>query len=220
MNKNTKRLVESALLLAIATSLELISKALAFELPFGGTITLASMLPVILISYKYGLKWGFLSAFVYSLIQMALGARVISAMFLPGEDQMVLWQALCVCLLDYIVAYTILGIGGFMRKRTKSTVLALVLGVPVALTLRYLVHILSGFIFYGAWAEWFFSQEGFYAIGQKILETFSGAGLSLIYSVFYNGLYMVPEIILTSIVAAVLGSVSAVKKLIAPVDEP
>lgn len=54
---STKRLTESALLLAIAVVLELVSKLLGLELPFGGTITLASMFPVVLISYRYGVKW-------------------------------------------------------------------------------------------------------------------------------------------------------------------
>ncbi len=56
-------------------------------------------------------------------------------------------------------------------------------------------------------AEWFFSQEGFYKIGESILGKYSGTALSIVYSVFYNGLYMVPEIIITTVVAAILGNV-------------
>ena len=66
------------------------------------------------------------------------------------------------------------------------------------------MHIISGAIFFGAWAEWFFSQDNFYKIGEKILSTFSGAGLAFIYSVFYNGLYMIPEIIITAIVTPIV----------------
>ena len=54
------------------------------------------------------------------------------------------------------------------------------------------------------WAEWFFTQEGFYAIGSKILNTFSGTGLSIVYSLFYNALYMFPEIIITAIVTPIV----------------
>lgn len=203
----TKRLTESALLLAIAVVLELVSKLLGLELPFGGTITLASMFPVVLISYRYGVKWGLLSGFTYSLLQMIMGAKVVSAMFLPGEDQMAVWQAIRVCLLDYVLAYTILGVGGMFKGKFKKPALELALGVFVALLLRYIVHIISGAIFYGAWAEWFFSQEGFYKIGESILGKYSGTALSIVYSVFYNGLYMVPEIIITTVVAAILGNV-------------
>ena len=205
--QSTVRLVESALLIAIAAVLELISKALGLELPFGGTITLASMFPIVLIAYKYGTKWGLLSGFTYSLVQMLLGAKTVSAMFLPGDDQMVLWQAICICLLDYVLAYTLLGLGGIFKVKFKKPAAELALGAFVALLLRYLVHIVSGAIFYGAYAEWFFTQEGFYSIGEKILGTFSGSSLAIAYSIFYNGLYMAPEIILTAVVAASLGSV-------------
>lgn len=205
--QSTVRLVESALLIAIAAVLELISKTLGLELPFGGTITLASMFPIVLIAYKYGTKWGLLSGFTYSLVQMLLGAKTVSAMFLPGDDQMVLWQAICICLLDYVLAYTLLGLGGIFKGKFKKPAAELALGAFVALLLRYLVHIVSGAIFYGAYAEWFFTQEGFYSIGEKILGTFSGSSLAIVYSIFYNGLYMVPEIILTTVVAAILGSV-------------
>ena len=207
MNDKTRRLVESALLIAIATVLEILSKVAGLELPFGGTITLASMFPIVLIAYRHGVKWGLLSGFTYSLIQMLLGAKTVSAMFLPGDDQMILWHAICVCLLDYVLAYTLLGLGGIFRGKFKKPVVGLVLGVIVALSIRYLVHIVSGAIFYGAWAEWFFTQEGFYSIGAKILEKFSGTGLAIVYSVFYNGLYMIPEIIITTVVALILGSI-------------
>lgn len=217
MKKNsTVRLVESALLIAIAAVLEMVSKMLGLELPFGGTITLASMFPIVLISYRHGVKWGLLSGFVYSLIQMLMGMKVVSAMFLPGDDQMILWQAICVCLLDYVVAYTVLGFGGCFKNKIKNPAVALLLGTIVALCLRYLVHIISGAIFYGAWAEWFFTQEGFYAVGEKILNKYSGTSLAVVYSVFYNGLYMIPEIIITSVVAFFLGlvpQISGVKKI-------
>ena len=205
--QSTVRLVESALLIAIAAVIELVSKTLGLELPFGGTITLASMFPIVLIAYKYGTKWGLLSGFTYSLVQMLLGAKTVSAMFLPGDDQMVLWQAICICLLDYVLAYTLLGLGGIFKGKFKKPAAELALGAFIALLLRYLVHIVSGAIFYGAYAEWFFTQEGFYSIGEKILGTFSGSSLAIVYSIFYNGLYMVPEIIITTVVAAILGSV-------------
>ncbi len=205
--QSTVRLVESALLIAIAAVIELVSKTLGLELPFGGTITLASMFPIVLIAYKYGTKWGLLSGFTYSLVQMLLGAKTVSAMFLPGDDQMVLWQAICICLLDYVLAYTLLGLGGIFKGKFKKPAAELALGAFVALLLRYLVHIVSGAIFYGAYAEWFFTQEGFYSIGEKILGTFSGSSLAIVYSIFYNGLYMIPEIIITTVVAAILGSV-------------
>lgn len=197
----TKKLVTSALLIATATVLSLIQP---ISLPFGGGITAASMMPIVLCAFIFGAKSGLFAAFIFSLLQLALGGKAISAMFMPGDGQMVLWQAVIVCLSDYIVAYTVIGLGGIFKNKMKSEEMAICLGSGFALLLRYIVHIISGAIFYGAWAEWFFSQEGFYKIGQTILENFSGSLLSIIYSVFYNGLYMIPEIIITMIITPVI----------------
>lgn len=71
------------MLLALAIVLELISKAIIPEMPFGGQVTLVAMLPVVLISYRYGVKWGFVSGFCYALLEMALGAKTVSAAFQP-----------------------------------------------------------------------------------------------------------------------------------------
>jgi thiamine transporter len=89
---------------------------------------------------------------------------------------------------------------------------ALVLGCVVALAARYLCHIVSGAIFYGAWAEWFFTLDGIYEmIGKGILATFQGNMLALLYSVVYNGCYMIPEMILTPLVAAFVWRIPALK---------
>ncbi|HCC36102.1 MAG TPA: energy-coupled thiamine transporter ThiT [Ruminococcaceae bacterium] len=212
-NTKTLRLVESALMIAIAAVLELVSKALGLELPFGGTVTIFSMLPIVLVSYRHGVKWGLLTGAAYSFVQMLMGFKVVSALFMPGGDSyMVLWKALLICLLDYVVAYTVLGFGGVFRKKIKKPWLALLLGVMAALLLRYLVHIISGAIFYGEWAEWFFTDGSSAlpaAFRQWVMSGFSGAGLAVVYSVVYNGLYMIPEIILTSAAAVIVGKIPA-----------
>lgn len=193
----TKKLITSAMLIALATVLSVLQP---FQLPFGGGITVASMMPIVIIAFVYGTKAGLFSGFVFSLLQMLLGAKTVAAFFMPGDSQMVLWQAVCVCLLDYIVAYTVLGFGGIFKGKIKSDAASVCIGSVFALMLRYIVHIVSGAIFFGAWAEWFFTQDGFYAIGETIMQTFSGASLAWIYSIFYNGLYMLPEIVITAIV--------------------
>ena len=120
-------------------------------------------------------------------------------------------MAVAILIIDYLVAYTVLGFGGVFRKKIKNKTLALALGTALALFLRYVAHIISGFIFYGAWAEWFFSQENFYSIGGWILNSFSGQGLAFVYSVFYNGLYMIPEIIITVIAAVGISRIPLIK---------
>ena len=187
------------------------------NLPFGGGFTVASMLPIIIVSYMYGVKWGLFTSAVYSLIQIVMdlylgkGSTII-ALFMPnGEDFMGYGAAVAILIIDYFVAYSVLGFGGVFRKKIKNKALALSLGVVIALSLRYLAHIVSGFIFYGAWAEWFFSQENFYSIGGWILNSFSGKALALIYSVFYNGLYMIPEILITVVAAIAVSKIPIIK---------
>ena len=214
MKENKKRIEAitlSAIMLAFALSISAICAVLPFlNLPFGGGFTIASMLPVILIAYMYGTKWGILTAFVYSVLQMLLGFNTVSAFFLPGDSQMLWWKAVLVLFIDYVIAYTVLGFGGVFRKK-YGTRKALVLGSALAISLRYIAHIISGAIFFGTWAEWFFTQEGFYAWGEKILENFSGNGLALIYSIIYNGTYMIPEIIITAIAAALIVRIPQIK---------
>lgn len=209
-------LVECAMLIAVAVVLELIPKFAGFELPFGGTITIMSLLPIALASYRNGLKWGFITAFVYSLMEMILGAKTIAGLFMPGDEYRVLWKALLICFIDYILAFTVLGIGGIFRKIIKKPALALVLGTATAIALCYFCHVLSGALFYGAWAEWYFTQDAFTKIfgtfGEKILTTFSGAGLAWVYSAFYNATYMLPELVSSVIGAAVVGSIPVLVK--------
>ena len=115
-------------------------------------------------------------------------------------------NALSVCVLDYIVAYTALGFASVFKGKMKKDTSAVVAGTLFALCLRYIVHIISGTIFFGSWAGWFFTQEGFYSIGAIIMNNFSGLSLSIIYSIFYNGLYMIPEIIITTILTPIVYS--------------
>ena len=209
MQSKTKRITESAMLLAIAIVLELVSKMFIPEMPFGGQVTLVSMLPVVLISYRHGVKWGLFSTFVYALLEMALGAKTVSAAFLPGYfgDGAMIFNALLMCLLDYILAFTVLGLGGMFRNKLQNPGVALMCGSLVALGLRYLTHIASGYILFASYAEWFVTQEGFPAWGATLVETLNPTALGITYSMVYNGFYMIPEIICTAVVSVLLARV-------------
>ena len=216
---NTERLTTSAVMLALATALAMVCAIIPFlNLPFGGGYTIASMLPIVVISYMFGTKWGFFCAGVYSVIQIVMDlylgkGSTIMALFTPNSDDFMGYGvAVAILVIDYLIAYTLLGFGGVFRNKIKNKTLALLLGTVLALSLRYVAHICSGFIFYGAWAEWFFTQENFYSIGGWILDTFSGKWLSLAYSVFYNGLYMVPEIIITAVASIGVSKIPNIKK--------
>ena len=209
--QRTQALTVSAIMIAFSVSISAICAVMPFlNLPFGGGFTIASMLPIIIVAYMYGTKWGLLTAFVYSIMQMLLGFNTVSAFFLPGDSQMLWYRAIIVCLIDYVIAYTVLGFGGIFRNKFE-TKKALVLGSIFAISLRYLAHILSGAIFFGTWAEWFFTQDGFPAWGEKILEVFSGNSLSIVYSVIYNGTYMIPEIIITALVSCLVVRIPQIK---------
>ena len=97
----TEAITVSAIMIAFAIAISAICAAVPFiNLPFGGGFTIASMLPIIIVAYMYGTKWGLLTAFVYSIMQMLLGFNTVSAFFLPGDSQMVWWRAIIVCLID------------------------------------------------------------------------------------------------------------------------
>ena len=206
MQIKTKRLTESAMLIAVAIVLELMSKMFIPEMPFGGQITLVSMLPIVLISYRHGVKWGLVAGLGYALIEMIIGAKTVAAAFQPGYfgDGTMILNAFIMCVLDYLVAFSVLGLGGIFRDKVKNPGTALSLGSIVALGLRYVSHIASGYILFSGWAEWFFTQEGFPAWGAKLVEALSPGMLGFVYSLVYNGMYMVPEIILTALVAVLL----------------
>ncbi|MBR2615904.1 MAG: energy-coupled thiamine transporter ThiT [Clostridia bacterium] len=213
----TRRLVTSAMLLSLATAISLVAEWIPFlNLPFGGTITPASLLPLVLVSYLYGLPWGFGSAFVYSVLQMAVGFRTVSGLFLPSSDSYMgsLGAALAILLLDYVFAFTAVGIGGLWRKKL-DTKWALVWGSVLGLSLCYLFHVLSGAIFYGAWAEWFFTESAAKSFGFSafVMEHFSGFGLATVYSVVYNGCYMIPEILITAVAGAAVSRIPLLKRI-------
>ncbi len=212
------RLTFSAVMLALATALALISALIPFlQLPFGGTLTLASMLPIIIVSYVYGVKWGSFTSFTYAALQIIMDLMLgknstIIAYFLPkDEGGMKLFAAIAITIIDYIIAYGILGIGGIFRKNKNKT-LALTLGALLATAGRYIAHIISGYIFWGSYAEWFFTESfNVGGIGSNILGTFSGRSLAMVYSLVYNGLYMIPEIILTAVVAVITSRLPQIK---------
>ena len=212
--ENTQKLVVSALMIAVATSLAAICAVIPFlNFPFGGGFTICSMLPIVIVSYMYGIKWGLFTGGVYSIIQMILGNGTIAALFTPTDESfMGFGAAVLICIIDYILAYTALGLGGIFRNKIKNKALAICLGAVVALSIRYILHIISGYIFYGLWAEWFFGDAiGELAVSKWILSTFSGNSLSLIYSIVYNGCYMIPEIIITALAAFPVARIDDIK---------
>ena len=195
MKNTTKMLVEGAMMLALAIVLSLITPFQKI-LPFGGSITLVSMLPICLFSIKYGIGKGLGVSFVFSLFQLAQGI-IKEGLFGWGLTA----GMLVACILfDYIIAYTVLGLAGLFRRKGLGGWIG---GVVFALLLRFVSHFISG--------VYVFASTG------KIWDDLDFiADNKYIYSAAYNGAYMVPEIVLTVIVTVILFKIPQMRKLIAP----
>lgn len=114
MKKNpTLILVECALMIAMSTVLSMFS---IFKMPQGGEVTCASMVPLVLVSYRHGLKWGISTAFAHSLLQMIIKFSAPPANTFAGFAAVVL--------LDYVLAFTVLGAASFFGKPFKTGLLA------------------------------------------------------------------------------------------------
>jgi len=218
MNTKAKKLATIGVLVALGTILSLIK---VFELPYGGSITLASMVPVVILGYKYGMKWGIFSGFVFSLLQAILGAtasQAFAGMYDAEHPGASILNIVAMALLDYIIAFTVLGTAGMFKNKIKNHSVALGAGACVAVFLRFVAHFLSGFILWGSYAEWFFTDVMNNEFGQKVLANYTGKGLAAIYSAVYNGSFMLPELIITVVVAVILVSIPALKKYIVNED--
>ncbi len=206
----TRRMVESGLMIALSVILSMLT---IFKLPWGGSITLCSMLPMVLLSYRYGFKWGSFTAFVYAVLQAILGATggtftmvalgAESGIYSSGVFIIPYWAAVAgIVLLDYIIAFTVLGLGALFKGKGQPQV-DLLKGAVLATAARFVVHTISGFLFFGTFASWFFGEIG--AFGEIMMGTFSGNLLYFLYSLIYNGCYMIPEIIITATAAYFAG---------------
>lgn len=183
---NLKKLTLCAIFVALATVLSFIK---IYNLPLGGSITLLSMLPIILISKFLGLKWGLTSAFLYSLIQ--LGQGVIDGLFAWGLTPLSLIGTI---FLDYILAFSVLGLVGITKN--KSTFVT-VSATALVLIIRFLLHFLSGVIIFDIWCEW---------------------DSVWLYSLCYNGSFMLPELIFTVVGVAIIFAIPEINKLKAKID--
>ena len=193
--QKTRILVECAILVALASVLSL---PFLPKLPYGGTVTLCGMLPIIVAGYRNGIRWGLLSGFVFGLLQLfVLGGlgdlKGVTAATFAGS-----------LILDFVIAFGVLGLAGMYKNKLSSPRAAFVAGTATVIALRYLAHIVSGVILFGTYAEWFFTDGGGASYGAGILSSFSGLGLSAVYSVIYNGLYMVPELVIETVVALLI----------------
>ena len=177
-----RKLVECAVMIALASALSFFP---ILKMPYGGSVTFASMLPIILIAYRNGFGWGLGSGFAFAFIQQMLG--------LDNLSYVSTWQSvLAVIILDYALAFVVLGLGGIFRGKLKNQSVEMVLGTVFVCAIRYLCHVISGAT---VWAG--------ISIPTKA---------ALIYSIGYNATYMIPEVIVTAVVAYYVASMIDFRK--------
>ena len=125
-NFNTKVLAEMAIMIAAATVLSMIKTGL----PYGGSVTLGSMVPILLISFRRDVKVGVTTGVIYGFVQMFLDGWFYSPVGM---------------FLDYPLAFGMIGLAGLFKKQP-------IIGVVVSLAGRYVSHFISGVVFFGMYA--------------------------------------------------------------------
>ena len=173
-------LVECALMLAMATVLSFIT---VYQMPYGGTVTLCSMVPLLYVSFRYPVQWSLLTAVAFGLLQM------LFAFFPPPARSVLAFAA--VILLDYLVAYGVIGLAGFFRRPFRGDK-GMLIGGSVAIAGRFLCHFVSGILIWGPYAP----------EGQPVA----------LYSFLYNGFFMLGEWLLSMVALVALAKIPQIKR--------
>lgn len=167
--RDTKRITEVSILVALAIVIELVSKVIP-SLPQGGSINVAT-LPLFVLAYRHGVKWGLISGFIYGLLSYMLFGAFYH------------WASI---LLDYGLAFGVIGFSGVFRYIGKDNVWSFSIGIVFGSILRFIMHFISGVIVF----SWIFGyNEGVNAFW---------------YSLTYNATYILPSMILVLIVGLVV----------------
>lgn len=176
-SKQIVAMIECSMMIALSTVFSLLK---IIDMPYGGSVTIASMLPIVIAAYRHGFLWGLGTALTNSVIQLLLGINNLSYFST--------WQSIvAIILLDYIVAFGVFAISGLFKRVEKRQNLAFLYGILTASVLRYLCHVISGAT---VWA------------GLSIPDN-----AALLYSLSYNATYMIPETIVLVAVGVYLTSV-------------
>ena len=149
---STKVIAEIVVFVALATVL---SNIKIFQLPQGGSVTAASMVPILWLGLRRGPKVGLFGAIGYGIVQLAFDPYIVHPVQL---------------LLEYPIAFGLLGVAGFFQNRPY-------IGVTLGITGRFICHFFAGIIFFSIWAP----------------EGMNPA----VYSAVYNGGYLIVELVIS-----------------------
>lgn len=184
----TQVLAESAVMIALSIALFAVSEMIPWPWAYGGGFTIFGQVPIIIISYRHGLKAGIPAALVLAVFEMIMGLKNFS--YVTGVGAM-----LVVALFDYLIAYGVLGLGGFLKKAFENRdtfaarqVPALAIGSLIVCLLRFTCHFISGVTVWSGYAP------------------SSAITAVILYSLTYNGAYMLIETVITVIGAIAVGS--------------
>jgi thiamine transporter len=120
------------------------------------------MVPILILALRRGPYVGVFAGTVFGIVQLVLGGY---------------WFSLAQVILDYPIAFAVLGIAGYFKKQP-------IIGVVISIALRFVAHFVSGVVFFGQWAP---PELGPY-----------------VYSAIYNGSYLVPELIISGFLVYLL----------------
>ena len=188
-NTKLKMLTEGAVMVALATILSFLKLV---KFPWGGAVTVLSMLPIAVFALRYGVRKGLLVSSVYAVIQLGQGI-LLDGLFGWGLTPIALISCI---LLDYLLAFGVLGLAGVFGNKRFGTIIA---GVVLAMFLRFALHYVSGVLIFGSFGELWngFSTES-----------------KWLYSLLYNGAYMLPETVFTTVGAVLLFKTPQMRKLL------
>ena len=155
----TRILAETIIFVALATALSFV---VVYVMPQGGSITAGSMVPLIWLALRRGPKIGVTAGILYGLMQFVVLPYAVD----PVQ-----------VLLDYPLAFGVLGFAGFSKKMP-------LIGASVAIAGRFVMHFVSGVVY---WAPLYAPD----------LNPFT-------YSAIYNGSYLVPELVVTGVIIYLL----------------
>lgn len=184
---DTRMLAFAAITLALSFALSFVK---FWHMPYGGSTTLASFVPLIIFSYIYGGRSGLFVGIIYGILQFFAGPYFLT----PIQF-----------LLDYILGFSSIALAGVVSLVVKNHRKGLIISVPVVCALRLFFHVLAGFIFY--------SSIDMMAPELPIFG--STADMSgFVYSFIYNASYVLPDMIIAFIVIILLTSNKSFLRLI------
>ncbi len=163
----TRSIAYAGILLALAFGLSYIR---LFKGPYGGSITVASLLPIALYSYIFGCKKGTLVGVAFGLLQFI-------------QDPY--FYHILQFFLDYIIPFGFIGLfGGMFKKIIKNPSISLIVGLAVGVVFRFLSHFISGAVFFGSWMPENFTSIWTYSFVYNIAYVPIDGIISMVFGYF------------------------------------